>query len=57
MASVPTYSVQSSEPDGYLVHRVVRTKGGNTREITEYTKLDAAEKVAEALNSVAEHED
>lgn len=53
----PSYDYESSRPDGYLVHRVTRTKGGNTREVAVYTDEAAAQNVVHALNQAAKYED
>lgn len=55
--STPVYEYVSEKPDGYLVHRVTRRKGGNVREVAEYTDETAAQGVVHALNQAAKYED
>ena len=55
--STPSYSYESSKPDGYLVHRIIRTKGNNVRTVAEYTDEAAAQNVMHALNQAAKYED
>lgn len=55
--STPVYECVTEKPDGYPVHRVTRRKGGNVREVAEYTDLAAAQSVVHALNQAAKYED
>lgn len=55
--NLPRYEYVSEKPDGYLVHRVTRTKGGNVREVAEYKDEAAAQSVVHALNQAAKYED
>lgn len=53
----PSYDYETSKPDGYAVHRVIRTRGGNVRTVAEYTDEAAAQSVTRALNQAAKYED
>ncbi|QDN64470.1 hypothetical protein [Streptomyces sp. S1D4-14] len=53
----PSYGYETSKPDGYAVHRVIRTRGGNVRTVAEYTDEAAAQNVMHALNQAAKYED
>ena len=53
----PRYDYETSKPDGYAVHRVIRSKGGNVREVAVYTDEAAAQNVVHALNQAAKYED
>lgn len=51
------YTVEEGRPDGYPVWRIVRTRGRNVREVTDYRHPTAADIVTSALNHAARHED
>jgi hypothetical protein len=54
---IARYDYETSKPDGYAVHRVIRTRNGSTWMIAEYTDEAAAQNVVHALNQAAKYED